>query len=68
MRHMETWFGKTDQKWDSGFLLTHKEKKACLTCPRKKYVVKLVCSYANKLRDRVMGEALAYNLAKRLNV
>ncbi|MFS7936498.1 putative papain-like cysteine peptidase superfamily [Helianthus anomalus] len=26
MRHMETWFGETDLKWDSGFPLAHTQK------------------------------------------
>ncbi|MFS7912143.1 putative papain-like cysteine peptidase superfamily [Helianthus anomalus] len=28
MRHLETWFGETDLKWDSGFPLTHTQKKS----------------------------------------
>ncbi|KAJ0463626.1 putative papain-like cysteine peptidase superfamily [Helianthus annuus] len=56
-RHMETWFGVTADKWDSGFPLTHKEKKACLTNLRKKYAIKLVTSEANKHRSRVLDEA-----------
>ncbi|MFS7979541.1 hypothetical protein Hanom_Chr10g00928911 [Helianthus anomalus] len=59
MRHMETWFRETDLKWDSGFPLAHTPKKACLTRLREKYVVNIVCSHANTLRNAVMGEAVA---------
>ncbi|MFS7914440.1 putative papain-like cysteine peptidase superfamily [Helianthus anomalus] len=58
MRHMETWFGVTDKKWDSGFPLSHKEKKDFLTCLKKKYMMKLVCSKVNKHHDRIMAEVV----------
>ncbi|MFS7953455.1 hypothetical protein Hanom_Chr07g00618821 [Helianthus anomalus] len=54
MRHMETWFGVTADKWDNGFPLSHKETKAMLTRLRKKYAVILVTSEANKHRRRVL--------------
>ncbi|KAJ0921926.1 hypothetical protein HanPSC8_Chr05g0197451 [Helianthus annuus] len=57
MRHMETWFGLTSDKWDSGFPLGHTAKKACLTRLRKKYAIKLVTSNVNKHRSRVLAEA-----------
>ncbi|MFS7956844.1 hypothetical protein Hanom_Chr07g00659381 [Helianthus anomalus] len=63
MRHMETWFGVTTDKWDSGFPLSHKETKACLTRLRKKYAIKLVKSEANKHRSRVLAEAAQYEKA-----
>ncbi|MFS7908510.1 hypothetical protein Hanom_Chr01g00084041 [Helianthus anomalus] len=58
MRHMETWFGETELKWDSGFLLEHTPKKSCLTRLRKKYVVKIVRSHDNTLHNQVMAEAV----------
>ncbi|MFS7930298.1 hypothetical protein Hanom_Chr04g00342591 [Helianthus anomalus] len=65
MRHLETWFGETQLKWDNGFPIVHTPKKACLTRLRKKYAVKIVCSQANTLRDEVMAEVVAYNVANR---
>ncbi|KAJ0522260.1 putative papain-like cysteine peptidase superfamily [Helianthus annuus] len=58
MRHMETWFSVTVEKWDSGFPLSHTKKKACLTRLRKKYAVKMVCSNVNNHRDRIIAEAV----------
>ncbi|KAF5816006.1 hypothetical protein HanRHA438_Chr03g0141071 [Helianthus annuus] len=63
MRHMETWFGVTVEKWDSGFPLTHTAKKACLTRLRKKYAVKLVTSNVNMHRNRIMAEVVEYGMA-----
>ncbi|MFS8016357.1 hypothetical protein Hanom_Chr15g01367641 [Helianthus anomalus] len=60
MRHMETWFGVTVDKWDSGFPLEPGPKKATLTQLRKKYTVKLVTSSVNKYRDRIMAEVVEY--------
>ncbi|KAM0043637.1 hypothetical protein Hdeb2414_s0010g00343621 [Helianthus debilis subsp. tardiflorus] len=65
MRHMETWFGVTNEKWDSGFPLAHNEKKGCLKHLRKKYVVKLVCSKVNKHHDRIMAEAVGYDMVSK---
>ncbi|MFS7908118.1 putative papain-like cysteine peptidase superfamily [Helianthus anomalus] len=64
MRHMETWFGETDLKWDDGFPLAHTQKKSSLTRLRKKYACKIVCSDVNKRRNEVMGAAVAWKLAK----
>ncbi|KAJ0703843.1 putative papain-like cysteine peptidase superfamily [Helianthus annuus] len=66
MRHMETWFGITVEKWDSGFPLVHTAKKACLTRLRKKYAVKLVTSNVNKHRKRIMAEAVKYEKASEI--
>ncbi|MFS7955682.1 hypothetical protein Hanom_Chr07g00645501 [Helianthus anomalus] len=68
MRHMKTWFGITTNKWDSGFLLGHKEKKACLTRLRKNYAIKLVTSEATKHRSRVLAEAAKHENANRIGV
>ncbi|KAJ0680985.1 putative Ulp1 protease family catalytic domain, papain-like cysteine peptidase superfamily [Helianthus annuus] len=68
MSHMETWFGETDLKWDSGFPLAHTQKKSSLTTLRKRYACKIVCSDANKRRDEVMGAAVAWNLAEGFEV
>ncbi|MFS7973004.1 putative papain-like cysteine peptidase superfamily [Helianthus anomalus] len=67
MRHMETWFGEINLKWDSGFPIEHTPKIAYLTRLRKKYAVKFVCSHANTLRDEVMAQAIAYNVANRFD-
>ncbi|KAM0038853.1 hypothetical protein Hdeb2414_s0013g00420501 [Helianthus debilis subsp. tardiflorus] len=64
MRHMETWFGITVEKWDSGFPLAHTAKKACLTRLRKKYAVKLVTSNVNNHRKRIMAESNTERRAK----
>ncbi|MFS8022263.1 hypothetical protein Hanom_Chr16g01437401 [Helianthus anomalus] len=63
MRHMDTWFGITIEKWDSGFLLDHTTKKACLTHLRKKYAVQLITSKVNKHRKRIMAEAVQHGKA-----
>ncbi|KAJ0780734.1 putative papain-like cysteine peptidase superfamily [Helianthus annuus] len=68
MRHMETWCGETELKWDSEFPLAHTQNKAYLTRLRKKYAVKIVCSHANMLRDELMAEAVAYNVENRPNI
>ncbi|KAJ0906339.1 putative Ulp1 protease family catalytic domain, papain-like cysteine peptidase superfamily [Helianthus annuus] len=68
MRHMETWFGVTVDKWDSGFPLTHKEKKSTLTRLRKKYAIKLVTSEANKHRGRVLDEAAEHEKTHAIGV
>ncbi|MFS8010761.1 hypothetical protein Hanom_Chr14g01300831 [Helianthus anomalus] len=36
IRHMETWFGITIEKWDNDFPLDHTTKKVYLTHLRKK--------------------------------
>ncbi|MFS7985397.1 hypothetical protein Hanom_Chr11g00997911 [Helianthus anomalus] len=66
MRHMETWFGSTADKWDSGFPLGYTAKKACLTRLRKKYTIKLVTSKVNKHRSRVLAEASEHEKAMSL--
>ncbi|MFS7993874.1 hypothetical protein Hanom_Chr12g01099201 [Helianthus anomalus] len=63
MRHMETWFGITVEKWDSGFPLDHTNKKVCLTHLRKKYAVQLVTSKVNKHRKRIKAEAVEHGKA-----
>ncbi|KAF5798078.1 hypothetical protein HanPI659440_Chr07g0258271 [Helianthus annuus] len=63
MRHMETWFGITVEKWNNGFLLDHTTKKAFLTHLRKKYVVQLITSKVNKHRKRIMAEEVQHGKA-----
>ncbi|MFS7962877.1 hypothetical protein Hanom_Chr08g00731671 [Helianthus anomalus] len=63
MRHMETWFGLTADKWDSGFPLGHTAKKARLTRLRKKYAIKLVTSKVNRHRSRELAEASEHEKA-----
>ncbi|MFS7988450.1 hypothetical protein Hanom_Chr11g01034941 [Helianthus anomalus] len=68
MRHLKTWFGITTDKWDNGFPLGHKEKKACLTRLRKRYAIKLVTSEATKHRSRVLAEAAKHEKANEIGV
>ncbi|MFS7979539.1 hypothetical protein Hanom_Chr10g00928881 [Helianthus anomalus] len=68
MRHTETWFGETNVKWDSGFPHAHTQKKSSLTRLRKKYACKIISSDANKLRNEVMGAAVAWNIAQGFEV
>ncbi|MFS8026599.1 putative Ulp1 protease family catalytic domain, papain-like cysteine peptidase superfamily [Helianthus anomalus] len=68
MRHMETWFGETGEKWDSGFPCAHTQKKASLTRLRKKYACKIISSEENIWRNEVMGAAVAWNIAQGFEV
>ncbi|KAI3704203.1 hypothetical protein L1987_74418 [Smallanthus sonchifolius] len=69
MRHMETYMGYYDGKWDCGFpkvekkikskitLLRKKYAVRILTCEAKKYAVRIVTCEVNKYRGKVMKEA-----------
>jgi len=57
MRHMETWMGITNDKWDCGFPKDSTKIKTKINLLRKKYAAALLLSESNTHRDRVIEEA-----------
>ncbi|KAL8227401.1 hypothetical protein R6Q59_000134 [Mikania micrantha] len=57
MRHMEMFMGNHIRSWDCGFPKDEKSKKAKCTLLRKKYACKMITSYINKHKERVLCEA-----------
>lgn len=57
MRHMETWMGKTDVKWDCGLSIERKKIKSKIAVLRKKYAAAILSSESNILWGRILKEA-----------
>ncbi|MFS7903366.1 hypothetical protein Hanom_Chr01g00023211 [Helianthus anomalus] len=57
MRHMETWMGITEDRWDVGFPTKMAKAKKKIAQLMKKYGVKLITSEANKHREHILKEA-----------
>ncbi|MFS8033179.1 hypothetical protein Hanom_Chr17g01566481 [Helianthus anomalus] len=47
MRHMETWIGFVEGRWDAGFPTEISKAKNKIRQLRKKFVVKLIILHAN---------------------
>ncbi|KAM0071381.1 hypothetical protein Hdeb2414_s0001g00024481 [Helianthus debilis subsp. tardiflorus] len=60
MRHMETWIGIIEDRWQVGFPTDMAKAKTKIAQLRKKYAVKLITSEANKHRERILKEAYQY--------
>ncbi|KAJ0933732.1 putative papain-like cysteine peptidase superfamily [Helianthus annuus] len=60
MRHMETWMGIIEDRWEVGFPTDMAKAKTKIAQLRKKYAAKLITSEANKHRERILKEAYQY--------
>ncbi|MFS8001533.1 hypothetical protein Hanom_Chr13g01191471 [Helianthus anomalus] len=60
MRHMETWMGIIEDRWDAGFPTEMAKAKTKITQLRKKFVVNLITSDANIHREHILEQACDY--------
>ncbi|MFS7954341.1 hypothetical protein Hanom_Chr07g00629121 [Helianthus anomalus] len=60
MRHMETWMGIIEDRWDVGFPTEMAKAKTKIAQLRRKYAVKSITSEANKHRKCILEEAYQF--------